>query len=410
MGYNSVAKQLISFKGDEQGMKHIPYGRQNITNEDIQAVVKVLQSDWITQGPAIERFEHAVAAYCGTRYAVAVSSATAGLHIACLATDLKPGDVLWTSPNTFVASANCGLYCGAEVDFVDINSRTYNIGIEQLTEKLETAERVGKLPRVLLPVHFAGQSCEMTRIAELAEQYSFTVIEDASHAIGGEYRGAKIGCCAFSEMTVFSFHPVKIITTGEGGMITTNSKDLYEKLIRLRTHGITRRPSLMVEESHGPWYYQQMELGYNYRLTDVQAALGVSQMKRLDQFVKRRHKLANRYNQALKDLPLTIPRQHPDTHSAYHLYVICLNPNKTNKTRRQVFEELRRAGIGVNVHYIPIHTQPYYQKQGFKQGDFPLVEEYYCQAISMPLYYGLTEKEQDYVIEVLKEILHPNSA
>lgn len=386
-------------------MKYIPYGRQNITDEDIKAVVEVLQSDWITQGPAIERFERVVAEYCGARYAVAVSSATAALHIACPAAGLKPGDVLWTSPNTFVASANCGLYCGAEVDFVDIDSRTYNISVEQLAEKLKTAERAGKLPRVLVPVHFAGQSCEMARIAELAKQYGFTVIEDASHAIGGEYRGAKIGCCAFSDMTVFSFHPVKIITTGEGGMITTNRRDLYEKLTRLRTHGITRQPDLMTGESHGPWYYQQIELGFNYRITDIQAALGASQVKRLDEFVRRRHELANRYNQALKDLPLTLPWQHPDTRSAYHLYVIRLNPDKTNQTRRRIFEELRRAGIGVNVHYIPVHTQPYYQKLGFKQGDFPRAENYYRQAITLPLHYSLTGKEQDYIINTLREVL-----
>ena len=334
-----------------------------------------------------------------------MSSATAALHIACLAAGLKHGDVLWTSPNTFVASANCGLYCGAGVDFVDIDSLTYNISVEQLAGKLKKNGRVGKLPKVLVPVHFAGQSCEMAEIAALAKRYGITVIEDASHAIGGEYRGAKIGCCAFSEMTVFSFHPVKIITTGEGGMITTNDKSLYEKLLRLRTHGITRQPDLMTGESPGPWYYQQVELGYNYRITDMQAILGASQMKRLDQFVKRRHELVNRYNQVLKDLPLTLPWQHPDTYAAYHLYVIRLNSDQTNKTRRQVFEELRRAGIGVNVHYIPVHTQPYYQKRGFKQGDFPQAEEYYCQAISLPLYYDFTQEEQDYVIKVLKEVL-----
>lgn len=386
-------------------MKYIPYGRQNISDQDIQAVLEVLQSDWITQGPAVEQFERAVAGYCGVHYAVAVSSATAALHIACLAAGLKHGDVLWTSPNTFVASANCGLYCGAGVDFVDIDSLTYNISVEQLAGKLKKNGRVGKLPKVLVPVHFAGQSCEMAEIAALAKRYGITVIEDASHAIGGEYRGAKIGCCAFSEMTVFSFHPVKIITTGEGGMITTNDKSLYEKLLRLRTHGITRQPDLMTGESPGPWYYQQVELGYNYRITDMQAILGASQMKRLDQFVKRRHELVNRYNQVLKDLPLTLPWQHPDTYAAYHLYVIRLNSDQTNKTRRQVFEELRRAGIGVNVHYIPVHTQPYYQKRGFKQGDFPQAEEYYCQAISLPLYYDFTQEEQDYVIKVLKEVL-----
>ncbi|MCL0100610.1 UDP-4-amino-4,6-dideoxy-N-acetyl-beta-L-altrosamine transaminase [Peptococcaceae bacterium] len=386
-------------------MKYIPYGRQNINEQDIEAVIEVLRSDWITQGPAIERFERAVAEYCGTKYAVAVSSATAALHIACLAAGLKPKDILWTSPNTFVASANCGLYCKAFVDFVDIDSRTYNISLEKLAEKLKLAKKKGKLPKVLIPVHFAGQSCQMKEIRELTKEYDITIIEDAAHAIGGKYLGQKIGCCVYSDMTVFSFHPVKIITTGEGGMITTNCKDLYEKLMRLRTHGITRNKSQMEGEPHGPWYYQQIELGYNYRITDIQAALGLSQLKRIDEFIKRRHELANRYNNALKDLPLILPWQHPDIYSAYHLYVIQLDTQKTTKARRYVFEELRKRDIGVNVHYIPVHTQPYYKKLGFKEGDFPAAEEYYSRAITLPLYYDLTEKEQDYVIDVLKKIL-----
>jgi UDP-4-amino-4,6-dideoxy-N-acetyl-beta-L-altrosamine transaminase len=386
-------------------MNTIPYGKQDISQEDISAVVDILKSDWLTQGPAIERFEGLVADYCGVKYAVTVSSATAALHIACLVAELGPGDILWTSPNTFVASANCGLYCGAEVDFVDIDSKTYNISVESLVNKLEMASRKGKLPKVLVPVHFAGQSCEMTQIKELAKQYGIIVIEDASHAIGGNYRDTKIGSCAFSDMTVFSFHPVKIITTGEGGMVLTNKQELYEKLCRLRTHGITRNPELMSEEPHGPWYYQQIELGYNYRMTDIQAALGASQLRRVNEFVGRRHKLVNRYNQALEGLPLTIPWQHPDTYSAYHLYVIRLKLNKINKTHRQVFEELCQAGIGVNLHYIPVHLQPYYQKLGFSQGDFPEAEKYYSEAISLPLYYGFTEEKQDYIIEKMREIL-----
>ena len=383
----------------------IPYGRQDISQADIDAVVEVLQSDWITQGPAIEKFEQAVANYCGAKYAVAVSSATAALHIACLAVSLGQGDIFWTSPNTFVASANCGLYCGAKVDFVDINPHTYNLSIEELERKLAWAEKQGCLPKVLIPVHFAGQSCEMERIAPLSQRYGFKVIEDASHAIGGKYQGTPVGNCKFSDITVFSFHPVKIITTGEGGMLLTNREELYQKLTRLRSHGITRNPELIQGESHGSWYYQQLELGFNYRITDIQAALGASQMQRLDEFVSRRRFLAQRYNELLQDLALTIPWQHPDTESSWHLYVIRLKLDKITKTHRQVFEELRQAGIGVNLHYIPVHTQPYYQELGFKYGDFPQVEKYYQEAISLPLYYGLTQENQDRVVASLTERL-----
>ncbi len=384
---------------------YIPYGRQDISEQDIEGIVAILRSDWLTQGPAIARFEQAVADYCGVKYAIAVSSATAALHIACLASDLDDRDLLWTSPNTFVASANCGLYCGAKVDFVDIDPHTYNLSIDELAKKLAHAKISGCLPNVLIPVHFAGQSCEMDRIAALSRQYGFKVIEDASHAIGGQYQGKAIGCCQFSDMTVFSFHPVKIITTGEGGMILTNRQDLYEKLIRLRSHGITRDPDLIQGESHGAWYYQQLELGFNYRITDIQAALGTSQMQRLDDFVTRRRFLAQRYNRLLQDLPITLPYQHRDTESSWHLYVIRLNLDKINKTHRQVFEELREAGIGVNLHYIPVHIQPYYQNLGFKWGDFSEAEKYYQNAISIPLYYGLTDKEQDQVITTMREIL-----
>ncbi|WP_413173369.1 UDP-4-amino-4,6-dideoxy-N-acetyl-beta-L-altrosamine transaminase [Anabaena azotica] len=384
---------------------YIPYGRQDINQADIDAVVEVLRSDWITQGPSIERFEKSVANYCGTKYAVAVSSATAALHIACLVANLGTGDILWTSPNTFVASANCGLYCGAKVDFVDIDANTYNLSIEELENKLVLADTKGYLPKVVIPVHFAGQSCEMDKIYTLSKQYNFKIIEDASHAIGGKYQGKPVGCCEFSDLTVFSFHPVKIITTGEGGMVLTNQEELYQKLIRLRSHGITRNPDLMPSESHGAWYYQQLELGFNYRITDIQAALGVSQMNRLDEFVKHRRFLANRYHELLKDLPLILPWQHPDTNSSWHLYVIRLKVDKINKSHRQIFEELRQSGIGVNLHYIPVHTQPYYQQLGFKQGDFINSEKYYQEAISLPLYYGLTEANQNMIAKKILEIL-----
>jgi len=383
----------------------IPYGRQDISQADIDAVVEVLRSDWITQGPAIERFEKSVAEYCGAKYAVAVSSATAGLHIACLAAGLSPGDVLWTSPNTFVASANCGLYCGAGIDFVDIDPHTYNLSVEMLEQKLALAEQEGKLPKVLVPVHLAGQSCQMDRISVLSRQYGITVLEDASHAIGAKYQGKPVGCCNYSDMVVFSFHPVKIITTGEGGMVLTNREDLYEKLIRLRTHGITRNPELIQGESHGLWYYQQLELGFNYRITDIQAALGISQMQRLDEFVSRRRRLAERYNNLLQDLPLVLPWQHPDTESSWHLYIIRLQLERISKTHSQVFAELRQAGIGVNLHYIPVHTQPYYQKLGFNRGDFSEAEKYYQEAISLPMYYGLSDENQQLVMLELNNYL-----
>lgn len=383
----------------------IPYGRQSISDEDIKAVVNVLRSDWLTQGPVIKQFEQAVADYCGARYAVAVNSATSALQIACLAAGLGPDDTFWTSPNTFVASANCGLYCGAGVDFVDIDSHTYNLSVERLEEKLVAAQQNGTLPKLLIPVHFSGQSCDMARIADLAKIYGFRVVEDASHAIGGRYRQTAIGSCSYSDMTVFSFHPVKIITTGEGGMVLTNSKESYEKLARLRSHGITRDPALMEGDSHGPWYYQEIELGFNYRMTDMQAALGLSQLKRLDEFVARRQQLVDRYNQALSNLPLVLPYQHPDVYSAFHLYVIRLKLNAMKINRRQVFEELRASGIGVNVHYIPVHTQPYFRTLGFNAGDFPEAEKYYKNAISLPMFPELSEKDQDYVIDTLRDIL-----
>lgn len=384
----------------------IPYGRQDIGEEDIKAVVDVLRSDWLTQGPAVERFERAVADYCGAKYAVAVSSATAALHISCLAAGLGKGGLLWTSPNTFVASANCALYCNAGVDFVDIDSRSYNMSVDALEEKLIRAEKAGHLPDVVVPVHFSGQSCDMKRISSLAKQYRFCVVEDASHAIGGRYRDAPIGSCAYSDMAVFSFHPVKIVTTGEGGVVVTNRRDLYDRLIRLRSHGITRNPAEMVGEAHGPWYYQQIELGFNYRMTDMQAALGASQMQRLDAFVSRRHHLAQRYDDAFIDLPLTTPWRDPLARSSFHLYVVRLQAGRIAKPHIQVFSELRERGIGVNLHYIPVHTQPYYQGIGFREGDFPAAEQYYREAISLPMYSAMSESQQDVVIEEVRRVVN----
>ena len=387
----------------------IPYGRQNINATDIQAVVEVLQSDFLTQGSVIPAFEKRLAEYCGAKYAVVVNSATSALHLACLAAGLNSEGHLWTSPNTFVASANCGRYCGASVDFVDIDPRTYNLSPRALHAKLTQAAEKDILPNVLIPVHFAGQACEMKPIHQLTQQYGMTVIEDASHAVGGSYLNTKIGACEYSDMTVFSFHPVKIITTGEGGAVLTNRDDLYQKLVLLRSHGITRDPSLMTQESDGPWYYQQLELGYNYRMTDIQAALGLSQMDRLDEFVARRRYLASRYQsliqQQYSELPITLPYQHPDTDSAWHLFVIRLN-SMTRQQHQHVFTQLREHGIGVNLHYIPVHTQPYYQQLGFQWGDFPEAECYYHQAISLPLYYDLTEEKQNSILETLKNSLN----
>lgn len=390
----------------------IPYGRQDISAEDIAAVTEVLQSDWLTQGQAGPRFERAMAEYCGAENAVAVSNATAALHIACLALDLGPGDTLWTVPNTFVASANCALYCGASVDFVDIDPRTYNMSVTALSDKLAQASIDGRLPKVVVPVHFAGQSCEMTEIRALAGRYGFRIIEDASHAVGGEYLRRKIGAGQLSDIVVFSFHPVKIITTGEGGMALASDPRLAERLAYLRTHGIVRPVQTNPvdarrsnEDRYGPWIYEQIELGLNYRMTDIQAALGASQLGRLDAFVARRRKLAARYDALLAGLPVLCPWQHPETNSAWHLYVIRLRRNEIKLSRRQVFEALRAAGIGVNVHYIPVHTQPYYQRLGFSVGMFPEAESYYQDAITLPLFSKMTDAEQDIVVAALTKIL-----
>jgi len=383
----------------------IRYGQQDITQDDIDAVINVLKSINLTQGPNIPAFEQAVMAETGARHAVAVNSATSALHIACLALDLGPGDWLWTTPNTFVASANCGLYCGAQVDFVDIDPKTWNLCPDRLEEKLIQAEKEGRLPKVVVPVHLTGQPCNMEKIHALGQRYGFRIIEDASHAIGGRYKGEPIGNCRYSDITVFSFHPVKIITTAEGGMALTNDDTLATRLGLLRSHGITRDPALMTKEMEGPWYYQQVALGFNYRMTDIQAALGVSQMNRLHSYVRRRHEIAERYNRLLADLPLTLPWQHPDSYSAWHLYVIRLQLDRINVSRREVFEAMRARDIMVNLHYIPVHTQPWYRKMGFRDGDFPQAEQYYREAISIPMHPTLTDEEQDFVVDVLREAL-----
>lgn len=381
----------------------IPYGRQDITQEDIEAVVNVLKSDFLTQGPMAPRFEETVASHVGAQYAVAVNSATSALHIACLALGLGPGDWLWTTPITFVASANCGLYCGAQVDFVDIDPYTYNLCPQALERKLIQAEKEGRLPKVVVPVHLCGQPCNMQAIHTLAQHYGFKVIEDASHAIGGKYRGEFIGSGRYSDITVFSFHPVKIITTAEGGMAVTNSPELAEKMALLRSHGITRDPALMTHTSDGPWYYQQIDLGFNYRMTDLHAALGVSQMQRLDQYVTRRHRIAQRYDELLADLPIVTPWQHADGYSGLHLYVIRLKLEEIPTSHKQVFEALREQGIGVNLHYIPVHTQPYYRAMGFKPGDYPQAENYYTSAISLPMFQAMNNAQQDLVVEAVRK-------
>jgi UDP-4-amino-4,6-dideoxy-N-acetyl-beta-L-altrosamine transaminase len=380
----------------------IPYGRQDITDDDVAAVTSALRSDWLTQGPTIDRFEATVAAYCGANHAVAVNSGTSALHIACMALGLGPGDSLWTSPNTFVASANCGLYCGANVDFVDIDRHTWNMSVDTLAAKLERANANGQLPKVLIPVHFGGEPCDLRAIRALADKYGFFIIEDATHAIGSRYAGQPIGGTPFADITVFSFHPVKIITTGEGGMAVTARADLAGAMARLRTHGITRNPSEMRRKPDGPWYYEQIDLGYNYRITDLQAALGLSQLQRIDDYIRRRHELADRYDALLTDLPVQLPVRDSANLSAMHLYVVVL---KDASRRRAVFEQMRAAGIGVNVHYIPVHTQPQYQSLGFQRGDFPFAEAYYAGALSLPMYPALSNVQQDQVVRELRRAL-----
>lgn len=382
----------------------IPYGRQTISEADIDSVVQVLRSDFLTQGPQLPAFEASVALKVGAPHAIAVNSATSALHLACLAVGLGPGDWLWTSPNSFVASANSGLYCGAQVDFVDIDPRTYNMCVAALADKLGQAKLAGTLPKVVIPVHFAGQSCDMAAIAALGREYGFKVIEDASHAIGSRWQGTPVGACQYSDITVFSFHPVKIITTAEGGLLTTRDPVLADRLVDLRSHGITRDTTRLEKPDEGGWYYEQQVLGYNYRMTELQAALGLSQMTELERFIALRRELVARYEAGFEGVPLVRPWQHPDSHSAFHLYVIQVIAGG-RMTRRQLFDALRGAGILVNVHYIPIHLQPFYRRMGFQPGDLPVAEAYYSRAISLPVYPGLTETDQDFVIHKVREFL-----
>ena len=383
----------------------IPYGRQDINQADIDAVVTALRSDFLTQGTTVPSFEKAVADYCGAKHAVAVNSATSALHIACLALGVSKDDIVWTSPITFVASANCALYCGAKVDFVDIDPRTYNLSVERLAEKLAEAEKYGNLPKVVIPVHLCGQPCDMEAIHGLSLKYGFKIIEDASHAIGGRYKNEPIGNCRYSDIAVFSFHPVKIITTGEGGIALTNNEQLAKRMQLLRSHGITSDVSDMYARPQEElWNYQQIDLGFNYRMTDIHAALGLSQMNRLDEFVNKRYSIAKRYDQLLTDLPLVTPWQHPDGYSSYHLYVIRLKLKEIKKTHQEVYEALRNVGILVNLHYIPVYRQPYYDAMGFSSGHCPQAEQYYTEAISIPMYPGLMDTQQDFVVDSLRKV------
>jgi UDP-4-amino-4,6-dideoxy-N-acetyl-beta-L-altrosamine transaminase len=387
-------------------MSAIPYGRQDINQADIDAVVAVLRSDFLTQGPVVPAFEKAVADYCGAQHAVAVNSATSALHIACLALGVGKGDSVWTTPITFVASANCALYCGATVDFVDIDPRTYNLSVDCLAEKLALAEKTGKLPKVVIPVHLCGQPCDMAGIHALSQQYGFKIIEDASHAIGGKYKGEPIGNCRYSDITVFSFHPVKIITSGEGGMAVTGDASLAKHMRLLRSHGTSSTPAdMQPRPAQEIWNYQQIDLGFNYRMTDLQAALGLSQMQRLDAFVTKRHAIAKRYDQLLRGLPLQTPWQHADSYSGYHLYVIRLKLGETRKTQKQFYTALHAAGLGVNVHYIPVYRQPYYEQMGFIAGYCLQAEQYYSEVLSIPMYPGLTSDQQDFVVQTLRVAL-----
>ena len=380
----------------------IPYGRQEITKSDVDAVTQVLQSDFLTQGPLVPKFEKLVAGYCGSKHGVATNSATSALHIACLALGLKKNDYLWTSPISFVASANCALYCGAKVDFVDIDLETYNLSPEALEEKLIQAQKNNKLPKVLVPVHFGGQSCEMEKIYQLGQKYGFKIIEDASHAIGGKYKNKPIGSCDFSDITVFSFHPVKIITTAEGGMAVTNNKELAQKMFLLRSHGITRDSNLMTNEPDGEWYYQQIELGFNYRMNDIQGALGVSQMNSLDEYIQKRQDIAKRYIEELNGQPVKWQLQSSNNHSAYHLFVVRVKASEHKK----IFNQLKNNSIGVNLHYIPIYRQPYYERYGFIRSDYPNSEKYYSQAITIPIYPGLGKIDQNKIISTLKLLIN----
>jgi UDP-4-amino-4,6-dideoxy-N-acetyl-beta-L-altrosamine transaminase len=379
-------------------MDFISYGKQHITDEDIQAVAEVLRSDYLTQGPVIARFEEAIADYVGSDYAVACVNATAALHLCCMSLDVGKEDIVWTSPISFVASANCALYCGAKVDFVDINPQTYNMDMGILEEKLRDAKLSNTLPKVVIPVHFSGQSCDMQQLHKLSLEYGFYIIEDASHAVGASYQKRHVGSCQYSDMSVFSFHPVKIITTGEGGIVTTNNSDLAKKLSRLRTHGITRDVELLHDKNAGPWYYEQLELGFNYRITDIQCALGLSQLTRIGTYIEKRRLIRELYDKKLADLEgVILPYCESSCDSSWHLYVIQV----INADRKAVFESMRSANIGVNVHYIPIHLQPYYKNLGFQENDFPNAENYYNNAITLPLHPQLEIEHIEYICDQL---------
>lgn len=381
---------------------YIPYGKQNISEDDIQSVVDVLKSDWLTQGPVVPNFESAIADLVGCKYAVAANSATSSLHLACKALEIGTGDIVWTSPISFVASSNCALYCGATVDFVDIDIKTYNMDVSKLEEKLVLAEANGNLPKCVIPVHLAGRPCDMRAIQDLSKRYGFNIIEDASHAIGASYEQSPVGSCQYSDITVFSFHPVKIITSGEGGMALTNDHSLSMKMALLRSHGITRDENLMAGVSHGPWYYEQLDLGFNYRMTDIAAALGLSQLSNLAKFVEQRNSLADRYDELLGDSPFVLPSRDADSLSSFHLYIVRVKGNDPRSTHKILFEKLRSSGIGVNLHYIPIYKHPYYRNIGFSQDLCPAAELYYESAISIPLFPGLTFEEQDFIVKTLK--------
>jgi UDP-4-amino-4,6-dideoxy-N-acetyl-beta-L-altrosamine transaminase len=379
----------------------IPYGKHLVDEQDIDAVVDVLRNQFLTQGAIVPQFEQALCDYTGCQYATAVNSATSGLHVACLAIGVGQGDIVWTVPNSFVASANCALYCGANIDFVDIDVATRNIDIDALANKLIRAAQSNSLPKALIVVHFSGLSCDMQIIHALTQQYAIVLIEDAAHALGGSYQQQKVGGCQYSDMSVLSFHPVKSITSAEGGAVLTNNKSYDDKIKLFAKHGVTRDVKQMVTESHGPWYYQQLELGYNYRLSDLHAALGLSQLSKLDTFINRRTELALRYQKMLIDLPIKLPVFNNNSNSAWHIYMVEL----IRHDRKTVFEQLHAKGIGVNVHYIPIHLHPYYQRMGFKQGDFPIAENFYNNVLTLPLFPSLSDEQQTSVIDVLHEVL-----
>jgi UDP-4-amino-4,6-dideoxy-N-acetyl-beta-L-altrosamine transaminase len=385
---------------------HIPYGRQSIDQADIDAVVRVLTSDFLTQGTAVPAFEQALAKAVGARHGVAVQNATCALHIACLALGVGPGDLVWTSPNSFVASANCARYCGADVDFVDIDPGSFNMSVKRLAEKFAQAKTNGRLPKVIIPVHFAGQSCDMAEIRAIAHEYGARVIEDASHAVGGTYRNGQVGGCEYADIAIFSFHPVKIITTGEGGMAMTNDDALAQRMADLRSHGITRDASRMERADEGAWYYEQRELGFNYRMTEMQAALGLSQLSHLGDWIARRNQIARAYDAALAGLPLALPGIAPSRMSAWHLYVVQLT-DEAPLSRRAFFDAMRGKGIGVNVHYIPIPWQPDFETLGFRRGQYPAAERYYERAVSLPMYAGLGDEQFAYVVATIRELLQP---